>query len=38
MRDDHRDPTELERAVKATIAGTILGVVLAVLGRRYPEK
>jgi hypothetical protein len=38
MRDDRRDPTELERAVKATIAGLILGVVLAALGRPYPQK
>jgi hypothetical protein len=38
MRDNRRDPTELERAIKATIAGVILGVVLAALGRPYPEK
>ena len=35
---DQRDPTELGRAVKATIGGMILGVLLAVLGRHYPEK
>jgi hypothetical protein len=38
MVDHHRDPTELERAVMATIAGAILGAILAVLGRSYPEK
>ena len=37
-REQRADPTELERATKATIAGAILGVVLAVLGRPYPEK
>jgi hypothetical protein len=37
-RDPRGDPTELERAIKATIAGAILGIVLAVLGRPYPEK
>lgn len=33
-----RDPTETERAIRATISGAILGVLLAVLGRTYPEK
>jgi hypothetical protein len=33
-----RDPTEGERAVRATIAGAILGLLLALLGRSYPEK
>ena len=35
---DRRDPTEGERAVRATIAGAILGLLLALLGRSYPEK
>ena len=37
-RERRSDPTELERAIKATIAGLVLGVVLAVFGRPYPEK
>ena len=38
MNEGRQDPTERERAVKAMIAGAILGAVLAVLARPYPEK
>ncbi|MGH7482260.1 MAG: hypothetical protein ACRELV_08905 [Longimicrobiales bacterium] len=33
-----RDPTEAERAIRASLAGAILGILLALLGRSYPEK
>jgi hypothetical protein len=36
--DPGRDPTEAERAILATLAGAFLGILLAVLGRRQPEK
>jgi hypothetical protein len=36
--DDRRDPTERERAIRATISGAILGILLALLGLGYPEK
>jgi hypothetical protein len=32
--DPERDPSELERAVKATILGVTLGLLLAMLARR----
>jgi hypothetical protein len=31
-------PTEGERAIRATISGAILGVLLALFGRTYPAK
>jgi hypothetical protein len=38
VQDQRPDPTESERAIRATIAGAILGILLALLGRGYPEK
>jgi hypothetical protein len=32
------DPTEAERALRAMATGAILGILLALLGRTYPEK
>jgi hypothetical protein len=36
--EPHRDPTEAKRAIRATVSGAILGILLALLGRRHPEK
>jgi hypothetical protein len=36
--DDPADPTEAARALRATITGAILGIILVLLGRTYPEK
>jgi hypothetical protein len=33
MPDEHRYPTEYERALRASLLGATLGVVLAVLAR-----
>jgi hypothetical protein len=38
VSETRRDPTEAERAIRATISGAILGILLALLGRTYPEK
>jgi len=32
--DERREPTEAERALRGIVLGALLGVVLAVLGRR----